>query len=238
MRRRLERALSWSVTEYLIGPALLFAGGIVEGWGLRVAIGVPGLLIVAGSQLVGNRARERSDARFTIFRLLTVMVSTLEAARPTPVDRSLRANLMLVDPGENVLRIAYYTTGYDPAELRLLWASGQGCAGEAWQRLETVFAPEEGELPVTVADADRSDRPWNMTPEQVRLTAITISSVLSVPVFLPDGSFAGVLNLDDRKSLDVSQLGNPDIRAAAEALEDQLGELLKKAGTELPETRE
>lgn len=145
---------------------------------------------------------------------------------------------MLVDPKENVLRIAYYTTGYDPAEMKLPWARGQGCAGEAWQRLETVFAPEEGELPVTVADADRSDRPWNMTPEQIRLTAITISSVLSVPVFLPDGAFAGVLSLDDRKSLDVSQLGNPDIRAAAEGLEDELGELLKKAGTEFPGTRE
>lgn len=200
-----------------------------------MSVGIPGFLLVAGSRYFGNRARERSDARYTIARLLTVMVNTFAAARPAPVDRSLRANLMIIDPRTDSLRIAYFTPGYEDGELSLGWGQGQGCAGEAWRRQETIFAPEEGELPVSVETNKETHRPWNMTPEQIRLTATTISSVLSIPVFLPNGEIAGVLNLDDQKPLADSLLAGEDIRAATEELAGELGALLEKSGTEFPD---
>ncbi len=129
--------------EYLVGPGLLLAGGMVESWGRRLAVGLPGFLLVAAGHFLGSRARERSDARYAIFRLLTVMVNTLEAARPMPADRSLRANLMLIRKREAALKIAYYTTGYSQGELDLIWHRGQGCAGEAWQRQSTVLLPSK-----------------------------------------------------------------------------------------------
>lgn len=221
--------------EYLIGPGLLFLGGIVEGGVWRAGVGLPGFLLVAGSRYFGNRAREQSDAGSTILRLLTVMVNTFVAARPAPKDRSLRANLLLLDRERDALRIAYYTPGYESGELQLRWRRGQGCAGEAWEKQETVFAPTEAELPVKVGSARGTPRPWNMTSEQIRQTAETISSVLSVPVFLPNGDFAGALNLDDSKDLAESLLSSPDTRAAVEGLAREIGTLLQKAGTELPE---
>jgi hypothetical protein len=235
---RLQRVLFHPVSEYVLGPGLLLLAGLASGWESKVAVAVPGFLLVAGSRYFGERARERSDARAMIFQLLAVTVNTLEAARPTPADRSLRANLMLVDRDHDALRMAYHTTGYDPGELKLLWHLGQGCAGEAWQRRATVIAPEGSELPVSVEDADKTDRPWNMTSEQVRMTALTISSVLSVPVFLPVGPLVGVLTLDDSKKLDESKLGTSEVRQAAEAVASDIGALLTKAGTDIPESIE
>jgi hypothetical protein len=217
--------------EYLLGPGPLFVGGVLSPWWVKILVGTPGFLLVAGSRYFGNRARERSDARYTIARLLTVVVNTFAAVRPAPVDRSLRANLMIIDKPRACLRIAYFTPGYGDGELGLEWGSGQGCAGEAWRREETIFAPEDGELPVSVETTLETHRPWNMTPEQIRLTAGTISSVLSVPVFVPDGSIAGVLNLDDQKPLAQSLLGSEDVRAATEELAGELGALLEKSGT-------
>lgn len=234
MTQRFTRLLQSRFIEYVLGPGLLFVGGLMEGWMVKLAIGLPGFAFVAGSRFLGTRSREQSDARYTIFRLLTVMVNTLEAARPAPADRSLRANVMLVDSQREALRIGYYTTGYRPEELELEWHRGQGCAGEAWAKQESFFAPEQGELPVSVDDANQVDRPWNMTPEQIRLTAESIGSVLSVPVFLPNGNFVGVLNLDDSKELSLSLLNSTDVLAAAEDLADEVGEFLGRAGTNFP----
>lgn len=84
---------------------------------------------------------------------------------------------------------------------------------------------------MTVEVANQADRPWNMTPEQVRMTAETISSVLSVPVFL-SGALVGVVNLDDSKKLGDSRLADQDVRNAVEDLAVNVGYLLEKAGTD------
>ena len=74
-----------------------------------------------------------------------------------------------------------------------------------------------------------------MTSEQVRMSALTIGSVLSVPVLLPNGALVGVLNLDDSKGLEDSSLASHQVRQAAEDLASNIGELIKKAGTDIPE---
>lgn len=53
--------------------------GLASGWQSKVAIAVPGFLLVAGSRYFGERARERSDARAMIFQLLAVAAAGLSA---------------------------------------------------------------------------------------------------------------------------------------------------------------
>jgi hypothetical protein len=219
------------VIKYLVGPGVLIGGGAASPWEWKIALLLIGWILVGGSHWASDRALGREDAIRVIGMLLERTVTDFQAARPLPADMSLRANVMLIDPSANALRIAYSTPGYQAEERDLQWQRGQGCAGRAWESEETRVAPEDLPLPVAVEDADRSSRPYNMTSQQVRTTAGKTASVISSPIFVKE-RLVGVLNLDDTKPPAESLLGDPDIRRAVEDLTEHLSTLLEKAGAE------
>lgn len=188
----------------------MVAGGVIAPLAIKVPLLVAGLLLVEGGQWAGQRALRREDAQHALTLLLRNTVDVVEASRPSPADRTLRANIML--PNEDGrLSIAYATAGYSQEEHRSSWEIGQGCAGVAWESERTQYAPEDEELPVSVEDAEARSRPWNMTDQQIRMTAGTIASVLSVPIRDQDDRVVGVFSLDDRKPITESGLANADV---------------------------
>jgi GAF domain-containing protein len=222
--------------RYLVGPGLIAFGAQIEPLVGRVPVLAAGWVLVAASSWQADRALGREDGRHSLTLLLQNAVTIFEAARSDVAERTLRANLMLVDDGGDALWIAYATVGYDASERSLSWHRGQGCAGVAWESGETVYAPYEDELPVFTGDADLASRPWNMTRDQILLTAEKIASIISVPVFLPEepAMIVGVLNLDDSRPLDESLLAEPVVHAAVEELARSAGSLLERAGLEFP----
>ncbi len=244
MRRGFEN--SW--LRYVAGPGCLLLGGLVSDIGVaKVALLTAGSVLVMGGNLFADRSLRAveaelrmQDARHALTLLLQNTATMIEAARPGPPDRTLRANVMLFDAEKRGLRIAYSTSGYDEEEKSLVWHPGQGCAGQAWDTRRTHVAPEDDELPVAVADAGATSRPWNMTPAQIRITAERTSSVISAPIPHPERrtEVIGVFSLDDSKSLAQSLLGMDDVRAAVESLAVEAGLLLIRVGLEFPDVDE
>lgn len=230
--------------RYIAGPGLLLGGAQFQLGVMKVALLTSGSVFVMGGNLFADRSLaaaqdelRRQDARSSLTLLLQNTVTMIEAVRPGAPQRSLRANLMLFDLDAQGLRIGYSTSGYDPEEKALVWQSGQGCVGHAWESRSTRVAPEDDELPVTVAAADSTSRPWNMTAAQIRITAGRTASVISAPVPHPGDptQVIAVFSLDDSKPLTESLLGSSDVRAAIEGLADDAGPLLLRAGLEIPD---
>ena len=224
--------------RYLLGPGLMAVGGLFP----HPAIAIPGVvfgwLLIAASSRAADLALGVEDAQRSLKMLLDNAVTCFEVqGGPSPTDRSLRANIMVFDPEEDGLRIAYATAGYSSGETTLLWRKSQGCVGRAWEQGGVVVAPEDVELPVQASDADLTTRPWNMTVEQIRMTADRVASVISVPLTDDRGEFLGVFSVDDEKPLSESVLGSPDVKPAVEQLAHSLVGLLIKAGPEGPTVR-
>ncbi len=232
----IRRAFANRWVRYAVGPGLLLFGGQLPGPPKFGALAL-GFVLVTGGNVWADRTLGQEDARRSITLLLQNAVTMIEAARPGPPDRSLRANVMLFDNEAQGLRIAYSTAGYAPEEKSLIWQTGHGAAGQAWESARTVVAPEGDELPVPVAATEATSRPWNMTPAQIRATADRIASVVSAPVPHPErpGEVLAIFNLDDTKSLPESLLGTDDVRAAVEGLAVDSGPLLLRAGPGFPE---
>lgn len=203
------------LVRFVVGPGLLVVGGLIPAYVVKVPLMLLGAGMVAGANIVADRVVKQAervlrqeDARQTVQRLLATAVRSIEAGRPVAADRTLRANLMLLDRAEGGLRVALSTGGYSHAECQLIWYVGQGCAGVAWESGQTVVAPQDGELPVSIADVTPHNRPWNMTDLQIQVVGYKLRSVLSAPVFLPTDLSrpVGVLNFDDSRPLGESQL--------------------------------
>lgn len=220
--------------RYFAGPGFIALGSFIPGWPAIPVVAI-GWLLVAGSSWASDELLRRQDARHAIEMLLDHAVTCFEAASPTPASHSLRASVFLLDSEAQGLRMAYSTSGYQDAEKTLLWQRGQGCVGMAWERSRTIFAPEDVELPVSASDIEKSNRPWNMTEEQIRTTAETVASVVAVPIAAGiGGEFLGVFAVDDGRPLSESPLGNNDVPAAIEELADSVRGLLQRAGTSFP----
>ena len=227
----LAEILLHPLIRYFAGPGLMALGALLQPPASFVLV-VFGWLLVAGSSWSAGIALHREDARQAIDSLLDIAVTSFEAAGAQPDGRTLRANIMVVTEDEGALEMAFWTSGYLEGERDLLWQPGEGCVGLAWERQEVVLAPEDVELPVQASDAELATRPWNMTPEQIRMTAETIAAVLSVPIFgvSRPSHVLGVLSIDDERALDDSPLGSSDVQSAAEQLAVAVAPLLEKAG--------
>jgi hypothetical protein len=215
--------------RYVIGPAFLIFGGLPRHLLLKVPLLVAGLAMVAISNRVADLRLREEDARRALRVLLDTTVRSFEAARPASVDQTLRANIMILDPSQSLMRIAFATSGYSAHELQLQWAKGQGCAGRAWESGETRVVPDDVPMPLRVEDSQLSSRPYGMTEEQIRATADLTASVISVPLYIHRDSVepVGVLNLDDSRAPEESLLTTPDIRGAVEDLASNIAELLQ-----------
>jgi len=235
----IEATLNDRWVRFGVGPSLLLAGGLIPSLWIKVPLLICGTVVVQGANIVGDRVlREaeqilrREDARSYISRALTDAVTAVEAARPAPAQRTLRANIMLFDREAGGLRAVYYTSGYSDAERSLVWRLGQGCSGVAWERKRTAVAPEDEEIPIDPSSVRPHSRPWNMTEDQVRITGPAIRSVVSTPVFLPQtNEVVAILSFDDSRPLEESALGNEDIRAFVEDFAEGIARVLPIAGT-------
>ncbi len=161
-------ALVYWLVRFVIGPGLLATAALHQTWEAKVASILPGLLIVQGGNWVSERrraheerrraraikAREVESAHRRIVEVLIDAVTVFEAHRPKDHGR-FRANVMLVEG--DVLRMEYRTSGYTEVEEALEWHRGEGSAGRAWDRGQTVIAPTD-DAPLPTIDEGSFDR--------------------------------------------------------------------------------
>lgn len=217
----------------LVGPGMALSASLIPPLAVKVPAAIAGFALTAGGNLLSNRRVRIIEERFkrqdvgrVIEHTLLVAARFIEASQGS-TDRTLRANVMLLDR-DLALRVTYQSEpGEDNEHLR--WRRGQGCVGRVLETGKTVIGDEL--LPVTIADADKKHRPWNMSPEQIRHTAERIGSILSIPLRLPEGRrVVGVLNFDDPKPVTESLLNRPDIIETAELVAKGLGPYLAELG--------
>jgi hypothetical protein len=233
LRSRVGDFVSSFWTRTIAGPAIIAVYAEVDPVPAKLGLLLVGLAVTSGGSWVVERRfnrsheqRRKDDARAQISRLLHSSVTSFEATRPVPAERTLRANVMLANAAGE-MTMTYYSEGYTEGEAKVPWRRGQGTCGEAFSSGVTCVAPESDELPVKASDADRKTRPWNMSPEQVRWSADRIRSVISAPIRLPGNrKVVGVLNFDDSRPLAESLLSDREVAAAVESLAEHIGQLL------------
>lgn len=218
--------------RFLVGPGLLAASALVSPlWAKALLVGA-GWATVGFSSWTADAILHREDARRFLRAMLQSCIKTIEAARPTAAEGTLRANLMIIDKGSDSLAIALHAGHYMPTELSLRWNRGQGCAGRAWETGSVRVSDDpDVSMPVKVDDASKTTRPYGMSEEQITVTAERIKSVISAPVFATNdsSSIIGVVNLDDEKPLDASRLSEEEVRAAIEELASVAASFVEKA---------
>ncbi|MEW6470648.1 MAG: hypothetical protein AB1679_00050 [Actinomycetota bacterium] len=221
--------------QLVVAPVLLLAHGLIDPVQAKLPVAGAGFVLNAAGKWIGDRrlsqaqlSRQQLELRNSINDHLNVAVWTMRNFRPQKSEH-LRANVMVVEGKELAMRAR--SEGYRDEETDLRWRKGEGVAGRAWEKNETLVAPEDTEIPFSLEElGSPRDRPWNISYDHGRAT-IELASIISTPIHRPGTrTVIGVLNFDDQRPLSESLLDSLDVRATVEGLADVLGPKLIDAG--------
>jgi hypothetical protein len=176
----------------------------------RVAIGSSGVLQMNEDTSVSliNTPKVDSADREILESLLMFMVRALVRREQT-----YRANIMLLDPRDNLLKIAAYYNMEGYVDKNITLESNMGCSGTALRRGKEQLYDKSimGSMGID------PDKIWK-----------ELESIISVPIHGSNETRLGVLNIDSNKPIESSHFRDEDFKHAMNLGSDAVGKILER----------
>jgi hypothetical protein len=176
----------------------------------RVAIGTSAVLQMNEDTSVSiiNTPKVDLSDRDILESLLMFMVRALVGREQT-----YRANIMLLDPRDNLLKIAAYYNMDGYVDKNIMLPSNMGCAGTALKK----NAEQLYDKRLMGAMGIDPDKIWG-----------ELKSIISMPIHDSSETRLGVLNIDSNKLIEQSNFYDEDFKNAMNLATDAIGKILEK----------